>query len=140
MVLDALSTPFVAVAPFLTLWLGSVSPAHRSCSSWSFFPVLINTCAGLANSDQRPDRSRAVIGARPLRMYARSVCQGALHLSVAGLRGRRRGLVGVVVARSCSAPDAASAVSDPRSRAAVRRGRPLRRDLLLPLAGSSWSN
>jgi len=94
------ATPFVAVAPLLTLWLGIGLAAHIAVVFIVVvFPVLINTYAGLANSDRDLIEVAQSFGARPMQIFAKIRFPGALPFIVAGLRqGVARGLVGVVVA------------------------------------------
>jgi NitT/TauT family transport system permease protein len=94
------STPFVAVAPLLTLWLGIGLAAHVAVVFIVVvFPVLINTYAGLANSDRDLIEVARSFGANQLQIFSKIQFPGALPFIVAGLRqGVARGLVGVVVA------------------------------------------
>src|SRR5580704_15638440 len=94
------ATPFVAVAPLLTLWLGIGLVAHIAVVFIVvIFPVLINTYAGLANSDHDLIEVAQSFGASPLQIFTKIRFPGALPFIVAGLRqGVARGLVGVVVA------------------------------------------
>jgi NitT/TauT family transport system permease protein len=94
------ATPFVAVAPLLTLWLGIGLTSHIAVVFIVVvFPVLINTYAGLSNSDRDLIEVAQSFGARPLQIFAKIRFPGALPFIVAGLRqGVARGLVGVVVA------------------------------------------
>jgi NitT/TauT family transport system permease protein len=94
------STPFVAVAPLLTLWLGIGLTAHVAVVFiTAVFPILINTYAGLANSDRDLIEVAQSFGANRLQIFAKIQFPGALPFIVAGLRqGIARGLVGVVVA------------------------------------------
>jgi NitT/TauT family transport system permease protein len=94
------STPFVAVAPLLTLWLGIGLVAHLAVVFiTAVFPILINTYAGLANSDKDLIEVGNSFGANRLQIFAKIQFPGALPFIVAGLRqGIARGLVGVVVA------------------------------------------
>ena len=94
------ATPFVAVAPLLTLWLGIGLTAHIAVVFIVVvFPVLINTYAGLANSDRDLIEVAQSFGAQPLQIFTKIRFPGALPFIVAGLRqGVARGLVGVVVA------------------------------------------
>jgi NitT/TauT family transport system permease protein len=94
------STPFVAVAPLLTLWLGIGLSAHIAVVFiTAVFPILINTHAGLANSDKDLIEVADSFGANKLQVFAKIQFPGALPFIVAGLRqGIARGLVGVVVA------------------------------------------
>ena len=94
------ATPFVAVAPLLTLWLGIGLQAHIAVVFIVVvFPVLINTYAGLSNSDRDLIEVAQSFGARPMQIFTKIQFPGALPFIVAGLRqGIARGLVGVVVA------------------------------------------
>jgi NitT/TauT family transport system permease protein len=94
------ATPFVAVAPLLTLWLGIGITAHIAVVFIVvIFPVLINTYAGLANSDRDLIEVARSFGATQVQIFAKIRFPGALPFIVAGLRqGIARGLVGVVVA------------------------------------------
>src|SRR5580704_6093483 len=94
------ATPFVAVAPLLTLWLGIGLTAHIAVVFIVvIFPVLINTQVGLVNSDQDLMEVARSFGATQAQIFAKIRFPGALPFIVAGLRqGIVRGLVGVVVA------------------------------------------
>ncbi len=94
------ATPFVAVAPLLTLWLGIGLEAHVAVVFIVIvFPVLINTYSGLANSDLDLIEVARSFGANRTQIFAKIQFPGALPFIVAGLRqGIARGLVGVVVA------------------------------------------
>lgn len=94
------STPFVAVAPLLTLWLGIGLAAHVAVVFIVVvFPVLINTYSGLANSDRDLIEVARSFGASQVQIFSKIRFPGALPFIVAGLRqGVARGLVGVVVA------------------------------------------
>jgi NitT/TauT family transport system permease protein len=94
------ATPFVAVAPLLTLWLGIGLAAHVAVVFIVVvFPVLINTYAGLANSDRDLIEVARSFGANQMQVFSKIQFPGALPFIVAGLRqGIARGLVGVVVA------------------------------------------
>lgn len=94
------ATPFVALAPLLTLWLGIGLTAHIAVVFIVvIFPVLINTQVGLANSDRDLMEVARSFGATQAQIFAKVRFPGALPYIVAGLRqGIARGLVGVVVA------------------------------------------
>jgi NitT/TauT family transport system permease protein len=88
------------VAPLLTLWLGIGLAAHVAVVFIVVvFPVLINTYAGLANSDRDLIEVARSFGANQMQIFSKIQFPGALPFIVAGLRqGIARGLVGVVVA------------------------------------------
>jgi len=94
------ATPFVALAPLLTLWLGIGLQAHIAVVFIVvIFPVLINTHAGLANSDNDLIEVARSYGANQRQIFMKIRFPGALPFIVAGLRqGIARGLTGVVVA------------------------------------------
>jgi NitT/TauT family transport system permease protein len=94
------ATPFVALAPLLTLWLGIGMTAHIAVVFIVvIFPVLINTHAGLANSDRDLIEVARSYGADQRQIFVKIRFPGALPFIVAGLRqGIARGLTGVVVA------------------------------------------
>jgi NitT/TauT family transport system permease protein len=94
------ATPFVALAPLLTLWLGIGMSAHIAVVFIVvIFPVLINTHAGLANSDRDLIEVARSYGADQRQIFTKIRFPGALPFIVAGLRqGIARGLTGVVVA------------------------------------------
>jgi NitT/TauT family transport system permease protein len=94
------ATPFVALAPLLTLWLGIGTAAHIAVVFIVvIFPVLINTHAGLANSDRDLIEVARSYGADQRQVFTNIRFPGALPFIVAGLRqGIARGLTGVVVA------------------------------------------
>jgi NitT/TauT family transport system permease protein len=94
------ATPFVALAPLLTLWLGIGMSAHIAVVFIVvIFPVLINTHAGLANSDRDLIEVARSYGASQRQIFMKIRFPGALPFVVAGLRqGIARGLTGVVVA------------------------------------------
>jgi len=94
------STPTIALAPLLILWFGIGLTSHVAVVVLVVvFPVLINTFAGLANTDQHLIEVARSFGATPAQLFSKIRFPGALPFIVAGLRqGVARGLVGVVVA------------------------------------------
>src|SRR5579862_3969220 len=88
------STPFVAVAPLLTLWLGIGLSAHIAVVFiTAVFPILINTFAGLSNADRDLIEVAQSFRANKLQIFAKIQFPGALPFIVAGLRqGVARGL------------------------------------------------
>lgn len=94
------ATPFVAIAPLLTLWLGIGLSAHVAVVFLvAVFPILINTCTGLGQTDPALVEVGRSYGASRWQIFTKIQFPSALPFIVAGLRqGVARGLVGVVVA------------------------------------------
>jgi ABC-type nitrate/sulfonate/bicarbonate transport system permease component len=94
------STPRVAFIPFIILWFG-LGPTAKIIVVWfqAVMPILINTYAGVQNTD--PDLLEAArsFGARRGQMFRYIMLPAALPYIVAGLRlGSANALVGTVVA------------------------------------------
>jgi NitT/TauT family transport system permease protein len=94
------STPFIALAPLLTLWFGIGLTAHAAVVFIVvFFPVLINTFAGLTTTDPVLIEVIRSFNASERQIFTKVRFPSALPFIIAGLRlGVARGLVGVVVA------------------------------------------
>jgi NitT/TauT family transport system permease protein len=94
------STPTIALAPLLILWFGIGLTSHVAVVVLVVvFPVLINTYAGLANTERGLIEVARSFGATRLQLFAKIRFPAALPFIVTGLRqGVARGLVGVVVA------------------------------------------
>lgn len=94
------STPTIALAPLLILWFGIGLASHVAVVVLVVvFPVLINTFAGLANTDRSLIEVARSFGATPMQLFGKIRFPAALPFIVTGLRqGVARGLVGVVVA------------------------------------------
>jgi NitT/TauT family transport system permease protein len=94
------STPTVALSPLLILWfkLGLESKVVVVFLV-AVFPVLVNTQAGIENTDERLVETARAFGAKRLQIFTKVLLPSAVPFIVAGLRlGIGRGLVGVVVA------------------------------------------
>jgi hypothetical protein len=103
------ATPFVALAPLLTLWLGIGMTAHIAVVFIVvIFPVLINTHAGLANSDRDLIEVARSYGADQRQIFVKIRHRSRPH------RRRRRRVVRI--ARRTRLPD-------PDLRPAIRSGR-----------------
>jgi NitT/TauT family transport system permease protein len=94
------STPRVAFIPFIILWFG-LGPTAKIIVVWfqAVMPILINTYAGVQNTD--PDLLEAArsFGAKRGQMFRYIMLPAALPYIVAGLRlGSANALVGTVVA------------------------------------------
>ncbi|HEV7665489.1 MAG TPA: ABC transporter permease [Chloroflexota bacterium] len=94
------STPRVAFIPFIILWFG-LGPTAKIVVVFfqAVMPVLINTYAGVQNTD--PDLLEAArsFGARRGQMFRYVMLPGALPYIVTGLRlGAANALVGTVIA------------------------------------------
>jgi NitT/TauT family transport system permease protein len=94
------ATPFIALAPLFTLWFGIGLTAHAAVVFIVvFFPVLINTFAGLTTTDPVLVEVIRSFNASERQIFTKVRFPAALPFIVAGLRlGIARGLVGVVVA------------------------------------------
>jgi NitT/TauT family transport system permease protein len=94
------ATPTIALAPLFILWFG--------IGIWSkvlivvlvvFFPVAINTEAGLRTTSERLIEMLRSFGATPRQIFFKVALPSALPFILAGLKlGIGRGLIGVVVA------------------------------------------
>jgi NitT/TauT family transport system permease protein len=93
------ASPTIALAPLLILWFG--------VGIWSkvavvfivvVFPMIINTDAGIRNTDQHLVEAVRSFGASQWQIFTKVSLPGALPMILAGLRlGVGRGLIGVVV-------------------------------------------
>jgi NitT/TauT family transport system permease protein len=94
------ATPTIALAPLFILWFG--------IGVWSkvlvvillvFFPVVINTEAGLRTTSERLIEMLRSFGATPRQIFFKISLPSAVPFILAGLKlGIGRGLIGVVVA------------------------------------------
>jgi NitT/TauT family transport system permease protein len=94
------ATPTIALAPLFILWFG--------IGIWSkvlivvllvFFPVAINTEAGLRTTSERLVEMLRSFGATPRQIFIKVALPSAMPFILAGLKlGIGRGLIGVVVA------------------------------------------
>jgi NitT/TauT family transport system permease protein len=94
------ATPTIALAPLFILWFG--------IGIWSkvlivillvFFPVAINTEAGLRTTSERLIEMLRSFGATPAQIFVKVSLPSAVPFILAGLKlGIGRGLIGVVVA------------------------------------------
>src|SRR5713101_3881805 len=94
------ATPRVALIPFIILWFGLGAPA-KIVVVWfqAVMPILINTYAGVQNTD--PDLLEAArsFGARPRQIFRYIMLPAALPYIVTGLRlGGANAMVGTVIA------------------------------------------
>ncbi len=94
------ATPRVALIPFIVLWFG-LGPVAKITIVWfmAMLPVLINTYAGVQNTD--PDLLEAArsFGARRGQIFRHIMLPAALPYVVTGLRlGSGMAMVGVVIA------------------------------------------
>jgi NitT/TauT family transport system permease protein len=94
------ATPRVALIPFIILWFG-LGPLAKIVVVWfqAMLPILINTYAGVQNTD--PDLLEAArsFGARRAQLFWHVMLPGALPYVVTGLRlGAAMAMVGVVIA------------------------------------------
>ena len=93
------STPRIALAPLLIVWLGIgvVSKVALVFLS-AVFPILMNTLTGVRVTDPELIEAARAFGARPRDVFVKVLIPAAVPFIVTGLRlGIGRGIIGVVV-------------------------------------------
>ncbi len=96
----AYSTPRVALAPLIVMWLG-FGPSSKIAVIFlmAVFPIIINVWVGASSVDQTLLRAGRVFGASNVDLYRKVTLPYILPYTLTGLRlGIARGLVGVVIA------------------------------------------
>jgi NitT/TauT family transport system permease protein len=79
--------PPIAFIPLAILWFGLGNPpAYFLIALGAFFPVLINTIAGVRGVDSIFVRAALNLGAAPLTLFRRVLLPGAMPSILAGLR------------------------------------------------------
>jgi len=93
------ATPIIALAPLLILWFGlGIWSKVAVVVSLVVFPVIINTEAGLRNTDKQLIEAVRSFGATRAQIFFKVSLPSAIPFILAGLRlGVGRGLIGVVV-------------------------------------------
>jgi NitT/TauT family transport system permease protein len=93
------ATPIIAIAPLVILWFGiDIWSKVFVVFSVVVFPVIINTEAGIRNTDRTLIEAVRSFGATPLQIFRLVSLPSSLSFILAGLRlGIGRGLIGVVV-------------------------------------------
>lgn len=93
------ATPIIAIAPLVILWFGiGIWSKVFVVFSVVVFPVIINTEAGIRNTDRSLVEAVRSFGATPTQIFLKVSLPSALSFILAGLRiGIGRGLIGVVV-------------------------------------------
>lgn len=94
------ATPTISLAPLFIIWLGFGTPA-KACvvALMAFFPMVINTVAGVDGVTKQYEEVADAFGANRLEHFVKVVFPGALPAIFTGMRlGVGRGLVGIVVA------------------------------------------
>jgi ABC-type nitrate/sulfonate/bicarbonate transport system permease component len=93
------STPRVALLPLLILWLGiGIWSKIAVVFLGSFFPVVINTIAGVRNLDAGLIKTSRSFGATDAQIFRTLALPGSVPFILAGLRlGVGHALIGVVV-------------------------------------------
>lgn len=96
----AYSTPRVALAPLIVMWLGFGPPSKVAVIFlMAVFPVIINVWTGAAAVDETLLRAGRVFGASRLDLYRKVTLPYILPYTLTGLRlGIARGLIGVIIA------------------------------------------
>jgi NitT/TauT family transport system permease protein len=93
------STPRIALAPLLIVWLG-IGLASKVALVFlsAVFPILINTLTGVQVIDAELVEAARAFGARRRDVFLKVLIPAAVPFIVAGLRlGVSRGIIGVVV-------------------------------------------
>lgn len=93
------ATPIIAIAPLFILWFGiGVFSKVLVVFSLVIFPIVINTDAGIRNTDRQLIEAVRSFGASQHQIFLKVLLPSALPFILAGLRlGVGRGLIGVVV-------------------------------------------
>lgn len=93
------ATPRVALLPLLILWLGiGVKSKMAVVFLGAFFPVLVNTLAGVKTIDEGLLKCARSFGASDRQIFGTLALPSAVPFVITGMRlGAGRGLVGVVV-------------------------------------------
>ncbi len=93
------ATPIIAIAPLVILWFGiGIWSKVVVVFSVVVFPVIINTEAGIRNTERTLIEAVRSFGATPTQIFLKVSLPSALSFILAGLRiGIGRGLIGVVV-------------------------------------------
>lgn len=94
------ATPRPVVAPLFIVWLGlGVASKVAVIFIASFFPVAINTTAGIKNVESEFRMLGRAFNVSPWAMFAKIIVPGALPFLIAGLRlGYSRAIVTIMVA------------------------------------------
>src|SRR5574341_1465379 len=94
------ATPIVAVAPIFVMWFGvGLLSKIPVIFLVAFFPIVINTTAGVLSTDRALIDVGRSFGCNPHQLYLKIILPSALPFILAGLRvGVARALVGIVVA------------------------------------------
>jgi NitT/TauT family transport system permease protein len=93
------ASPIIALAPLLILWFGvGIWSKIAVVVSLVIFPMIINTEAGIINTDAALIEAARSFGATRLQIFTKVALPSAAPYILAGLRlGVGRGLIGVVV-------------------------------------------
>jgi ABC-type nitrate/sulfonate/bicarbonate transport system permease component len=110
--------PPLAWIPISILWFG-IGDAQNAFIIWlcAFFPILLNTTAGVKAIDPLHVRAALCLGATRMPLFRRIILNGALPSIVTGLRiGLGIGWMGLVAAELVAAPSGLGyLISDARS-------------------------
>jgi NitT/TauT family transport system permease protein len=93
------ASPIVALAPLLILWFGvGIWSKIAVVISLVIFPMIINTEAGIKQTDPQLIEASRSFGASKMQIFAKVSLPSSLPYIIAGLRlGVGRGLIGVVI-------------------------------------------
>lgn len=93
-------TPTIAILPLAVIWLGVGTGSTTAIVMLSaLFPIVINTIAGMRQSDPAWSRTIRAFGGNALQRFLFADVPGALPEIILGIRlGIGRGLIGIIVA------------------------------------------
>jgi NitT/TauT family transport system permease protein len=81
------STPIVALAPLIIIWFGfGISSKVIMCALIVFFPILVNTIAGIKSIDENHRELFKSMGASRWQIFRKLEMPGSLPIVFAGLR------------------------------------------------------
>ncbi len=86
-VIGSQAIPIIAIAPILIIWFGfGMAPKVIVVALITFFPVAVNTVAGLSSIDREMVNLMDSLGASPKQIYFKIYVPGALPFVFAGVK------------------------------------------------------
>ena len=103
----AYSTPTLALTPLFVIWFGlGLSSKVAVVVIMAFFPLVINTAAGVKTVDRRLIEAARSFGAGRLHLYRDVIFPGTLPFIVSGIRlAIGRAIIGVVIGEFIASTD-----------------------------------